>query len=1073
MPIILDPNNLDPQDATQQLTDVTKQVQAARNETPKWFHAALTGSKTRKSGFLNTENDQLKDVTKRTMNKVGAFNEMQHGLSNMMTKGMIEYYTNDKKEEGYYVDFARVITDSVWPSLFSTLSVNQMSTHHTSNMRPSLQEPTLWDALEKAKLALTFPASSPLFNVNDEDSWTEITHTNGVKTVVKPIVQSMKLYSAKTVTAKANQKNSFDVAAEPLIFLAIASISDDVSDEAIINVSPTAIKPSADVIPMSIVPVNLKARVHFMMNMTTGVEWNDLFDQITEHYERADLADFNPQRSGSINVTSLTQITQETIGELSISDSLSTQVNGLIHNIEEQMTTAMDALITVAAKAYGTADEEFVTTKAVQAMMIIVQVMDHISHKEEELISTDFLNDIYNQLKASSIGQDNINKVIQESLRLLLSQRLHELKAVEDAGQLYQFNPADKTVTQTFMSDTGFSSQQKRIVTTTQPLVIGQAGAGSGKSHTLIGRIKYLEQQKEDMAKVLVLSFTNIAAININQRFPGIRSETLANMFNKIYQNTYPAQQLSQPTTVANSLRLLNPDTPYFKTKGFVATDVRDYIRHFADTLSMLDQTGFKRVNIQEVTKHLANLIQHNMELTETLLDAIEQTTLELQPIIIHHHLMNNHGQLNVPSEYQELNYIITDESQDISTFEYILLLELAIHHSAQLMIVGDGSQTLYEFRNSDPKYMNALESSGVFTTYKLDVNYRSKPEILTYANQFLDIIDANDIAKIQLKSTLFSKPTVKSFEEAITVHNVGITSSKPADYHEAITKVILDSPDFSTWFKEKLDKGEQFAVLGWTRKEVLDIGEALEKWLLNNGYSDIEVTNIMNDKNRPMTVISETLSAIHKDILQLDPTKASFKSTVGQLAEMQIDRKYRHASDKQKAFFAGTFRSAVDQVVSNHQWKILCQDVTNGRLNKTAAIGHMTREMLRMETRKNSMEAYLKRADEAPDYSQKRIILSTIHGAKGLEFDNTIVLFNEAKRGSTSQESLRMLFVALSRAKKAEYIINGHVNRVHGVSDTLSAMFTTPMQTAFMRAMNDITANQQVTPATPVTSTP
>lgn len=1058
MPIILDPNALDPQETAKQLTQVDQQVQSARVETPKWFNAALTGSKSRKTGFFNTDNDQLKNFTKRTMNKIGATYEARESLRAMYENQMIDYQTTERKNEGYYTPFARVLTTGVWPSLFSTLSRQPL--HSVMNTA------TLWDAMMVGKLSIALPIDTPLFGLNDTDNWTEITNSNGVKTVVKLIVQSMQLYSAKTASAQAGGKNSFDVAGDAAIFLAVASISDDVNDDATFEINPNGVKPSATTIPLSIFNVHSNARVQFstLMSTSTGVEWNQLFDEITDHYTRAELADFNPNKSGVINVTSLTQDVMDTISELSVSDALHEQANGVVHTLDEQIKDALTALLDVSKQAVGKPTEDYVNKLVLLALKLSIQIMDHISHKEEALVSTDFLNDIYNTLKSSIISQDSINKVMQESLRLLLSQRLHELEAVETAGQLYEFKPADQQVTQAFMSDTGYSTQQKKIVTTTKPLVIGQAGAGSGKSHTLIGRIKYLEQQQQDMAKVLVLSFTNVAAVNINQRFPGIRSETLANMFNKIYQNTYPNQQLSQPTTVANSLRLLNPETQYFASKGFKADDVRDYIGRFADTLSMLDQSGFKRVNIQEVTKHLANLIQHNMELTEILLDAVEQTTLELQPIIIHHHLMDNHGQLNVPSEYQELNYIITDESQDISTFEYILLLELAIHHSAQLMIVGDGSQTLYEFRNSDPKYMNALESSGVFTTYKLDVNYRSKPEILTFANQFLDIIEANDFAKIQLKSTLFNKPTTASFEDAITIKNVNILSSKPNDYHEALTGVVADSPDFGVWFKEKLDKGEQIAVLGWTRKEVTEVGEAMEQWLKDNNYN-IEVTNIMNDKSRPMTVISDTLSAIHKELLQLDPTAHAFRKNVCLLAEEHINRKFRNASDKQKAFFAGTFANAVDQIMNTHHWKVLTQDVSNGRLKPIAAIGHLTREMLRIETRKNSMEAYLQRADEAPDYSQKRILLSTIHGAKGLEFDNTVVLFNEAKRGSTSQESLRMLFVALSRAKKSEFIINGHVNRIHGVSDTLSAMFNTPMETAYMRALNEINAPANAQP--------
>ena len=421
----------------------------------------------------------------------------------------------------------------------------------------------------------------------------------------------------------------------------------------------------------------------------------------------------------------------------------------------------------------------------------------------------------------------------------------------------------------------------------------------------------------------------------------------------------------SSIAALSNSIKTPSPLTSYagyqFVEGSFTGTITP------CEPGSSEESTGFKRVNVQEVTKDLANLIQHNMELTEVLLDAVEQTTLELQPIIIHHHLMNNHGQLNVPKEYQELDYIITDESQDISTFEYILLLELAIHHSAQLLIGGVGSHTLYEFRNSDPKYMNALESSGVFTTYKLDVNYRSSPEVLTFANQFLDIIEANDIAKIQLNASNFTKPTEKSFQDAITIHNTEMESAKPTDYHVSLKNVVENSPDFSAWFKNIIDKGEQVAIIGWTRKEVTEVGEAIENWLSMNGY-DIPVTNIMSERSRPMTVISSVLTAVQKHILTLKPSDKTFAYDVQKLAEGFIDRKYRYASDAQKRFFASTFNDALSSGMYKNHSKALVQDFANGNVSVQTVVGFMNREMLRIETRKNAMDAHLLRPEEAPD---------------------------------------------------------------------------------------------------------
>lgn len=1050
MPIILDQNDTS-QDTSKQLKTINKQIKSSNTADAKWFHTTLTGSKTRKTGFFNTESHTLAQVSKDAMNKIGYSSELTEHFEKMMHEQVMHLYSEAKGKEAYFTPFARAITGLFAPMLFSNYKPYDYPTRSEFQVLP-------WEMLRQSGEAITFPKDSTLFGVMNADNWTELSDSNGVKTVVKPIVQSYHMFSAKIKSASKSQSGNatYSTAGEPIIYLAVASIKDGISKDAVMHIGRDNQKPTTDIVPMSLIPVDMTTSSTFMMNSYVGPRWTNIMANVRDHYSRAGLDDLDANVHGVIDADRRLYDMHEIIAELSIVDALDSQANTLVNQAEDIMMTGLKALINYRDKTINAANIDDITKSVVASLKITVQIMDHLSHKDEKLVTTDFLNDIYQELKASSLSNSDSSNIVQESLRLLLSQRLHELDVVRGAGGLHEFKPQDDAITQQYLNDPTYSNQQKRIVTTTEPLVIGQAGAGSGKSHTLVGRINYIKDQGEDLSKALVLSFTNISAININQRFPEIRSETLANMFNQIYQNTYPAQQLSQPSTVANSMTLLNPNTNYFKNKGFKPDDVSSYIRKFSSKLAELDQTGFKRVNVQEVTKDLANLIQHNMELTEVLLDAVEQTTLELQPIIIHHHLMNNHGQLNVPKEYSDLNYIITDESQDISTFEYILLLELAIHHNAQLLIVGDGSQTLYEFRNSDPKYMNALESSGVFTTYKLDVNYRSSPEVLTFANQFLDIIEANDIAKIQLNSSSFVKPTEKSFAEAITIHNTESESAKPTDYHVALRNVIDNSKEFGTWFKGIMDKGEQVAIIGWTRKEVLEIGEALENWLSTNGY-DIPVTNIMSERSRPMTVISSILSAVHKDILSLKPSDVNFKNDVQNLASQYIDRKYKYASDAQKKFFAGTFSNALDSVMYQHHWKALVQDFSNGNVGVSSVIGFMNREMLRIETRKNAMDAHLLRPEEAPDYSNEKIILSTIHGVKGLEFDHTIVSFNEAKRGATSQESLRMMFVALSRAKKTEYIINGHIQRRNGVGDTLSAMFDTPMQSAFMRALNDI----------------
>lgn len=108
-------------------------------------------------------------------------------------------------------------------------------------------------------------------------------------------------------------------------------------------------------------------------------------------------------------------------------------------------------------------------------------------------------------------------------------------------------------------------------------------------------------------------------------------------------------------------------------------------------------------------------------------------------------------------------------------------------------------------------------------------------------------------------------------------------------------------------------------------------------------------------------------------------------------------------------------------------------------------------------------MDQYLRKNTEIPDYDNAPIIASTIHGAKGLEFTNTIVLFNNSRRNATDQESMRMFFVALSRAKEKEFIINSSSSSYDKVSSMISDMFVNPIDTAYLRALNDIDTMHQL----------
>lgn len=1045
MPITIDTTS---ENLNEQIKQVNTSIALNKQVDAKYFSKNMTGNGKRKTGLFSVDTDTINTFIK----------ESRRFLEDVeLNEGAIKNIERHKKQTfGNFFHQSTKEKDDRFRKFENNL---------TSMIPPVILLPLLTGS---TPAALSFPKYTGMYNMNAlETNWTKLTSgtIDGQKatTYAYPVVQSMRLYGRerKHQLKSGHVQTESQVVAQPDIYVLFATVLDDMDKDG------------------DMIFANHRINGGRLVTKNQGVvTLANLIERSRTEYDYAELNSYLDKHlndiigNGQVNIPLIADHQLSlVIGDMSMSDILTSQATTITHQAEETLLTFVKAFgarmkeLKAKASKYPGIQKSLDNTLAT-----FVQHIDLLNDIEDNLITTDLLASIYATLKEHLGDQRAIDNIARHSLRLLLSQRLHELEEIRDQNGLYQFEPKNQQVNLAMQQNPNYSTQQKRIVTTTDPLVIGQAGAGSGKSHTLIGRINFLKDQGEDLSKMLVLSFTNVAAININNRFPGVRSETLANMFHSIYSATFPAQSLSQPSTVANSIRLLNPSSQYFKDLGLDGLKLGAFIQDFAMRLEQFDQTGFKRVNLQQELKRLSNLVEGNLDMCAHVLDAVEQTTLELEPIIIHHKLLQGGDDLNIPEAYQNLNYIITDESQDISTFEYILLLELTLHYRSQLLIIGDGSQTLYEFRNSDPRYMNALEASNVFTSHKLETNYRSNEEILMFANQFLQVIDANKYANIQLKSSNFSTPTEQTVREAITIGNNEITGGKLKDYTEGLKDYLANDEEFQNWFIDRVKKGEQVAIMGWTRKEVVEAGEVIEAMLKDHNLGHIEITNIMSNNERPMTLLSRFARAKADELRGFDPTHVHYLKEIERHADMFVTKTFKQASNKQSSFYYDFIMRNVKTVVQSFEWNAWLTDYRKGNITRHQIGSFLIQQLLRMETRKNAMDQYLRKQKDVPNYEKCPIILSTIHGTKGLEFDHTVVLFNEAKRGATSQESMRMMFVALSRAKKSEYIVNSHrPAKTRTVSDSHAGMFQTPVSSAFLRTLRDAADLNQVQPAQPV----
>lgn len=571
----------------------------------------------------------------------------------------------------------------------------------------------------------------------------------------------------------------------------------------------------------------------------------------------------------------------------------------------------------------------------------------------------------------------------KQNMNLLLSDTLSNLDAnKQNLTKIPVVNP--KPAVKSF-----FSPEQVEAITTEAPLAIVQAGAGSGKSTVILERINYLIKCGVDPHDITVLSFTNAAADHITEKNPDINSMTIARMIHNIYSLNFPEHELSSIDTIINSLDIYFPHD--------------DFARSFKNCLwdIVKNNTGaFTSMN---------NFIEDNYDDVIKVLSVLKQTSLELEIIICYLQIEHFQEPVNVQSKF-----LIIDEVQDNSIFEFIYTLKYVDKHKESLFIVGDCSQTLYEFRASNPKALNILEGSGVFEPYTLQTNYRSNQEILDFANITLQNIEANQYANIRLRANnLNAKVTERTFKNKVIFDYHQL--NKINDFNDVLGGII--AKDVKPYIDKKLAKGQQIAFLAFTRRHVNMIMTSLE-----NLYPDKKIVSLVPEKMYNSTIFSTFIKKYWNEVKFIPNRNVMY--VIGNAITHRLDN---IVWDKQKA--AASVNKLLQSWYAEEGNTITAWQNQHlaGTMTLDQLLDNIKENMIQFEIKHNAVKQALLSAKNEENKKQQNaqdadFVLSTIHSAKGLEFENTVVVYRA--ENYLSEEAKRMYYVALTRAMKSEYII-------------------------------------------------
>jgi len=344
-------------------------------------------------------------------------------------------------------------------------------------------------------------------------------------------------------------------------------------------------------------------------------------------------------------------------------------------------------------------------------------------------------------------------------------------------------------------------SQYEAVIHTNGPILV-IAGAGSGKTRTLIYRVARLVESGIDPKNILLLTFTrktaqemlNRASIILDSRCENIAGGTFHSFANIILRKYSGALGLKNSFTILDrsdsedAINLIR--AKYVDTKG----------KRFPKKSTITDIYS-KAVNknipageiIEKEYSQFIKCTNEIIEICQNYSDYKRQNSLlDYDDLLLYLKILLTSDEKIRRKLSETYKYIMIDEYQDTNTIQSDIIKLLAYTHS-NVMAVGDDSQSIYSFRGANFKnIMNFPELFEGTKIIKLEQNYRSSQEILNVANEIIKhaqekftknlftdkngdkpaIIAAPDQ---QVESELISQRILELVEEGISLKDIAV----------------------------------------------------------------------------------------------------------------------------------------------------------------------------------------------------------------------------------------------------------------------------------------------------------
>jgi DNA helicase-2/ATP-dependent DNA helicase PcrA len=593
----------------------------------------------------------------------------------------------------------------------------------------------------------------------------------------------------------------------------------------------------------------------------------------------------------------------------------------------------------------------------------------------------------------------------------------------------------------------GLNDAQQQAVSHFEGPMLVLAGPGSGKTRVITERVRYLIEEKNvPPASILVITFTKAAAMQMRERYlglcsscsGGVRFGTFHAIFFMILKHAYhyTADNIIRDEVRYDLLRRILHETDL---------EIQDEREFLNDLASEIGRVKGERI---ELSNYYSPLCSNEVfrEMFQKYQSALERKrSIDFDDMLVYcYELLEKREDIRKIWQ-QQFRYILIDEFQDISKIQYdvVRLLGEPFHN---IFIVGDDDQSIYGFRGAKPDIMKQfLRDYPNAGRCLLGINYRCAPEIVQAAGK---VIEKN---KNRMPKEICAGRKSGS-DDVVEIREY----SQPAEQNEAIREKLLVYRNQGMPYREMAvlfrtntqaralsSKLMEFNI-PFTMKERLP--NIYEHWIVQDILTYVRIAKGNRERGQVLRIINRPKRYVNRnaftepyvdfeELMRFYEDKDWMADRIGQLRydlTMLAQMKPYAAVNfiRRGIGYDEYIREYADYrgIRADDMYEILDELMEEARMHESFEDWFDYMQRYKEELREQAKKSFeLQRGGRQAD----SVMLMTMHGAKGLEFE--CVFIPDANEGVTPhsksvldadmEEERRMFYVAMTRAKSHLHI--------------------------------------------------